>query len=135
MDPGLVEVVEEGRSLTAIQLGQAGFQRAGLVESVRRFFLEHDLLLTPTLATPAFQAGLNAPPARRPGSRLSWVAFTYPFNLTGQPAATVPCGFTTDGLPIGLQIVGRHMEDGLVLRAAAALESALPWSHRRPPVS
>jgi Asp-tRNA(Asn)/Glu-tRNA(Gln) amidotransferase A subunit family amidase len=62
-------------------------------------------------------------------------AFTYPFNLTGHPAATVPCGFTKDGLPIGLQIVGRRLGDATVLRAAAAYEAAAPWADRRPPLS
>lgn len=135
MDPGLVEIIEEGRTITGIQLGQAGFQRAAFTETVRRFFLGYDLLLTPTLPLPAFQAGLSAPPGPRSGSRLSWVGFTYPFNLTGQPAATVPCGFTSAGLPVGLQIVGRHLEDGLVLCAAAAFEAAAPWADRRPPIA
>jgi len=62
------------------------------------------------------------------------VAFTYPFNLTGQPAATVPAGFTADGLPVGLQIVGQRLQDAVVLRAAAALEGAAPWGHKRPVV-
>jgi len=58
--------------------------------------------------------------------------FTYPFNLTGQPAATVPCGFTSEGLPVGLQIVGRWHADSTVLRAAACFEAAQPWAHHRP---
>jgi aspartyl-tRNA(Asn)/glutamyl-tRNA(Gln) amidotransferase subunit A len=61
-------------------------------------------------------------------------AFTFPFNMTGQPAATVPCGFTRDGLPIGLQIVGRRFDDVTVLRACAAFERARPWAGRRPSV-
>jgi aspartyl-tRNA(Asn)/glutamyl-tRNA(Gln) amidotransferase subunit A len=65
---------------------------------------------------------------------LSWTAFTYPFNLSGQPAATVPCGFARDGLPVGLQIVGRLREDALVLRAAAAFEQACPWQGTTPPI-
>jgi aspartyl-tRNA(Asn)/glutamyl-tRNA(Gln) amidotransferase subunit A len=64
---------------------------------------------------------------------LGWTAFTYPFNMTGQPAATVPCGFDADGLPIGLQIVGRFHDDSTVLRAAAAFEEIAPWQHLRPP--
>jgi aspartyl-tRNA(Asn)/glutamyl-tRNA(Gln) amidotransferase subunit A len=62
----------------------------------------------------------------------AWVPFTYPFNMTGQPAASVPAGFTRDGLPIGLQIVGRRFDDAGVLRAAAAFERARPWADRRP---
>jgi aspartyl-tRNA(Asn)/glutamyl-tRNA(Gln) amidotransferase subunit A len=64
----------------------------------------------------------------------SWLSFTFPFNFTGQPAATVPAGFTHDGLPIGLQIVGRRLEDALVLRASAAYAAAAPWQDRRPPI-
>jgi aspartyl-tRNA(Asn)/glutamyl-tRNA(Gln) amidotransferase subunit A len=60
--------------------------------------------------------------------------FTFPFNLTGQPAASVPCGFTTDGLPVGLQIVGRWHADSLVLRAAAGFEAVQPWARARPPL-
>jgi aspartyl-tRNA(Asn)/glutamyl-tRNA(Gln) amidotransferase subunit A len=63
-----------------------------------------------------------------------WITFTYQFNMTGQPAATVPAGFTKDGLPIGLQIVGRHLDDALVLRAAAAYEAAAPWKDKWPPM-
>lgn len=133
MDPGLVQVVEEGRRIGVVEFVKASFARAAFTETVRKFFTRHDILLTPTLAVPPFAAGLEQPPSRPAGSRLSWVAFTYPFNLTGQPAATVPCGFTRDGLPIGLQIVGRRLEDATVLRAAAAYESAAPWADRRPP--
>jgi len=61
--------------------------------------------------------------------------FTYPFNLTGQPAASVPCGFTAEGLPVALQIVGRWHADALVLRAAAAFEAIQPWAGRRPPTA
>jgi len=79
-----------------------------------------------------FAAGMERPLESHGRSRLSWVAFTYPFNLTGQPAATVPCGFTADGLPVGLQIVGARLQDVLVLRAAAAFEAAVPWAASRP---
>ncbi len=133
MDPGLVELVEVGRKLTGIQFAQATFARAAFTEAVRRFFTRFDLLLTPTLAVPPFAAGLGRPPSHQEGSHISWVAFTYPFNLTGQPAATVPCGFTRDGLPVGLQIVGRRLEDATVLRASAAFEAAAPWADRWPP--
>lgn len=132
IDPGLLEVVEEGRRLTAEQLTHATFARAEFYQEVRRFFGPFDLLLSPTLAVPPFAAGLERPVDCPAGSRLSWVAFTYPFNLTGQPAATVPCGFTAAGLPVGLQIVGRRLQDALVLRAAAAFEAATPWSGSRP---
>jgi aspartyl-tRNA(Asn)/glutamyl-tRNA(Gln) amidotransferase subunit A len=134
MDPGLIKIVEEGRRISAVEFVKATLARASFTETVRKFFTRYDLLLTPTLAVPPFAAGLGQPPSHAKGSHLAWVAFTYPFNLTGQPAATVPCGFTRDGLPIGLQIVGRRLEDATVLRASAAFEVVAPWAARRPPL-
>jgi aspartyl-tRNA(Asn)/glutamyl-tRNA(Gln) amidotransferase subunit A len=82
----------------------------------------------------AFTAGLDEPDGwqRKTIAPLDWTPFTFPFNLTGQPAATVPCGFDDDGLPIGLQIVGRWRDDPTVLRAARAFEVAVPWEGVRP---
>ncbi len=134
IDPGLAALVRSTRSLTAFDLARAYQARAQIYDTARRFFERYDLLLTPTIAVPPFEVGLNAPReiAGRKPDGLSWTPFTSPFNLTGQPAATVPCGWTSDGLPIGLQIVGRRFEDALVLRAAAAFEEAAPWADRRP---
>ena len=88
------------------------------------------------MACPPFAVGLdNATEiAGRAVPPYGWTPFTWPFNLTGQPAASVPCGFTRDGLPIGLQIVGRRYADVTVLRACAAFERARPWADKRPPV-
>jgi aspartyl-tRNA(Asn)/glutamyl-tRNA(Gln) amidotransferase subunit A len=91
-----------------------------------RFHDEWDLLLTPTIPVPPFTAGRNAPEDWPLEGWPSWTPFTYPFNLTQQPAASVPCGFTAAGVPIGLQIVGPRYGDALVLRAARAYESAHP---------
>jgi len=115
------------------------FDRYKLNEQVSRFFEKYDLLLTPTLATAAFEAGDMGPlaPAKVNGQDAtpsSWVCFTYPFNFTGQPAASVPCGFNSEGLPVGLQIVGRRLDEALVLRAAAAFEKAHPWRDKKPPI-
>ncbi|MBI1847043.1 MAG: amidase, partial [Candidatus Rokubacteria bacterium] len=97
------------------------------------FLSRFDFLLTPTVAVPPF-AGERPPHevAGREVSVLGWMPFCFPFNLTGQPAASVPAGFTDDGLPVGLQIVGRRHADRAVLAAAAAFEAARPWSERRP---
>jgi len=78
--------------------------------------------------------GLDNPTeiAGTPVDAYAWIPFTYPFNMTGQPASSVPCGFTKDGLPIGLQIVGRRFDDATVLRASAAFERARPWAQHRP---
>jgi aspartyl-tRNA(Asn)/glutamyl-tRNA(Gln) amidotransferase subunit A len=101
------------------------------------------LLLTPTVAVPPFRIGEREQTMSPSGSVRDfgidwenvddWVSFTYPFNITGQPAATVPCGFTNEGLPVGLQIVGRPHDEMTVLRAAAAFERAMPWRHKYPP--
>jgi len=136
MDPGLVKVVEAGQCLSAYEMAEAGFGRVALWETVRRFFETYDLLLTPTVAVPPLPLGQSGD-IEIAGHRVArWKAFpfNYPFNLTGQPAATVPCGWTDGGLPIGLQIVGRRYADASVLRAAAAFESARPWAERRPPL-
>ena len=92
---------------------------------MRVFMERHDLLLTPSLAVAAFDVGKISPYADG-SSWPSWTPFSFPFNLTQQPAASVPCGFTREGLPVGLQIVGRHYDDWSVLQAAMAYESADP---------
>jgi aspartyl-tRNA(Asn)/glutamyl-tRNA(Gln) amidotransferase subunit A len=128
MDPGFVRMAERGRRYT---LGDylAGFaKRAELANIMARFHQKYDLLLTPQMPTPALGVGLEAPAPGGFGDEwIEWSPFTYPFNLTQQPAASVPCGFTSDGLPIGLQIVGAARADALVLRAARAFESLAPF--------
>jgi aspartyl-tRNA(Asn)/glutamyl-tRNA(Gln) amidotransferase subunit A len=91
-----------------------------------------DLLLTPSLPIPAFAAGLLSPFDDPVGKWTNWTPFSFPFNLTQNPAASVPCGFTSGGLPAGLQIVGRMFDDVTVLRAAHAYERAHDWKDRRP---
>ncbi len=68
------------------------------------------------------------------GRPADWLAFTFPCNMTGQPAATIPAGFTRDGLPVGLQIIGRHLDDRTVLSASGAFERARPWADKWPPL-
>jgi aspartyl-tRNA(Asn)/glutamyl-tRNA(Gln) amidotransferase subunit A len=92
----------------------------------------YDLLVTPTMPLAAFPLGRDAPPDWPSEDWTSWTPYTYPFNLTQQPALSVPCGFTGDGRPVGLQIVGPRHADGLVLRAGRAYERATDWSTRRP---
>ena len=118
-------------SMTEADHAAALEERARYTAAMDAFFERHDLLVTPTMPCPPFRAGADQPGwvAGRPTEYLSWTAFTYPFNVTGQPAASVPCGRDSDGLPVGLQIVGRRGEDALVLRAARAFERAFPWSY------
>jgi aspartyl-tRNA(Asn)/glutamyl-tRNA(Gln) amidotransferase subunit A len=137
LDPGLVRVVETYRTDSLQDYVLADAARAAFWDQVRHFFGQYALLLTPTMPIAAFALSHDAPgevPGRLPNG-LGWSFFTYPFNLTGQPAASVPCGFTADGLPIGLQIVGPRHADALVLTASAAYEAAAPWQARRPVLS
>jgi len=126
LDPGLVEIAALGHSHTAMDYLAAVGTRDRLAIHMSRFHEDWDLLLTPTLPLPAFEAGREVPDGWRDPRWPSWTPFTYPFNLTQQPAASVPCGFTSSGLPIGLQIVGPRYADALVLRAARAFEAAHP---------
>ncbi|MDH4249492.1 MAG: amidase [Deltaproteobacteria bacterium] len=136
LDPGLVRVIREGRTVSGLQLTQAQQARHQLWDRTRRFFERYDLLLTPTLAVPAFPVGQLTPEGKDADLRsaFAWTPFTYPFNLTGNPAASLPVGFTTTGLPVGLQVVGRRFADLTVLQASAAFETAHPWAHSRPPL-
>ena len=136
LDPGLERVVELGRNVSGFDIARATDARGELQTAAARFFERHDLLLTPTMALPPFPVGIDFPDTvgGLPVDGMQWTAFTFPFNLTGQPAASVPAGLTDDGLPIGLQIVGRRWEDARVLRASAAFEALAPWAGDWPPV-
>jgi aspartyl-tRNA(Asn)/glutamyl-tRNA(Gln) amidotransferase subunit A len=136
IDPGLLPLIEELLKSAPTRYVQAWFDRLAWWQQARAFFERWDLLLCPAVATAAFELGILWPTTvdGKPVDREAGSAFTFPFNMTGQPAATVPCGFTRDGLPIGLQIVGRRFADATVLRAAAAFEQARPWAQHRPPV-
>lgn len=121
---------------TAEQFTDAMVQRKAVNNKMWRFMRKYDLLLTPTLAVPPFEVGIQGPTAidGKEVEPFEWLHFTYPLNLTGQPAATAPAGWTDDGLPVGLQIIGRHLGDAMVLRASACFEAARPWKHRWPPL-
>lgn len=136
MDPGLVAALEDGRRYTAEAYVEMRGRKNGYCDAVRALFDTYDLLLTPTVSVAAFEVGrLN--PAHFPQHAwdwFPWAGFSYPFNFTGQPAATVPAGFTPAGMPVGLQIVGRRLADLQVLQASAAFEQARPWAQKRPAV-
>jgi aspartyl-tRNA(Asn)/glutamyl-tRNA(Gln) amidotransferase subunit A len=135
MDPGLVACIEAGLRYSMTDYIEARGQKLAYCDSVRPLFERFDLLLTPSLSVAAFPVGrLN--PADWPQHAwdwIDWASFSYPFNFTGQPAASVPAGFTRAGLPVGLQIVGRRLADLTVLQASAAYEQARPWAQHRPP--
>ena len=132
MTPHLVDFIT--RPWTAEDLTNAVIGRKAVVNKMWRFMRGYDLLLTPTLACPPFGLYMQGPEIieGRLVPPFAWLAFTFPMNMTGQPAASVPAGWTADGLPVGLQIVGRHLDDAMVLRAAAAFEAARPWRDRWP---
>lgn len=129
LDPGLAEIIDEGNRYSAQDYLEAMRVRMALGEHFGRFHQTYDLLLTATVPVPPFEAGREVPAGAPYRRWTGWTPLTYPFNMTQQPAASVPCGHTSDGLPIGLQIVAARHQDPLVLRASRAFEQARPW-HR-----
>jgi aspartyl-tRNA(Asn)/glutamyl-tRNA(Gln) amidotransferase subunit A len=133
LDPGLQEIIEQSKAWDLTDFMQATLDRAALGAHMRKFHEKYDLLVTPTLPIPAFKAGEEV--ADNSQTRWTdWAGFTYPFNLTQQPAASIPCGFTNDGLPASLQIVGRMHDEPTVLRAARAYERLHPLVMPEEPV-
>ena len=129
-DPGFVSAGLAGLGHAAVTLVAAFQARAAIAETMRRFHERYDLLLTPTMPVPAIEAGMDVPSDGSFGTDwVNWSPYTYPFNLTGQPASSVPIGKTASGLPVGLQIVGPARKDQLVMRASRALESVAGYVH------
>jgi len=137
LDPGLAAITRHGQTYSAADYCRAQGERLAYYDKVHAFFQRYDLLLTPSLSVVAFPAERLIPEhwEQHPWDWLRWAGFSYPFNLTGQPAATCPCGFTPAGLPVGLQIVAGRLRDRLVLQASRAFEIARPWGAKRPAVA
>jgi aspartyl-tRNA(Asn)/glutamyl-tRNA(Gln) amidotransferase subunit A len=137
LDPGLVACMEDARRWSAQEYVAMRGRKIAYWDSVRPLFERFDVLLTPTTSVAAFAVGRLNPEGwpQHAWDWFPWASFSYPFNFTGQPAVTVPAGFTPGGLPVGLQIVGRRFAEVTVLQAAAAFERARPWADRRPPVA
>lgn len=125
-DPDFRAEAMLGEQLSALQIQQLNLRRGSLGSHMRQFMKRYDLLVTPAVAVPAFDAEPAGHSPMNPATMLGWTPFSYPFNLTQQPACTIPCGLTANGLPIGLQFVGAMFDDALVLRAARAWESLHP---------
>jgi amidase len=137
MQKGLVWNIEQGLRLTPQEIARGEKLRTALWHRVRTFMETRDLLILPTVAVPPFPVEqpypteINGKPL---DNYTQWFFLTYGISVTGLPAISIPCGFTQDGLPVGLQIVGRRRQEAAVLTAAAAFERAAPWSDRIPPV-
>ena len=131
-DPGFIKVVTEGERVSGAEYVGADMERTALGARMAAFHRRYDLLLTPMMPVPALPVGqdLNDPASEQ--NWVDWSPFSYPFNMTRQPACSIPCGLTRAGLPIGLQIVGPLYAEDRVLRAARAFETTQP--ERRPPI-
>jgi aspartyl-tRNA(Asn)/glutamyl-tRNA(Gln) amidotransferase subunit A len=132
LDPGLRRMAEEGTRIPLKDYLSANHARGAYGSALRRFMEKYDFIVTPSVATAAFDAGMLSPLDDDGQAWMSWTPFSFPFNLTQQPAASVPCGFTKDGLPVGLQIVGRMFDDKGVLAASHAYELADPQYEKVP---
>jgi aspartyl-tRNA(Asn)/glutamyl-tRNA(Gln) amidotransferase subunit A len=132
MDQPLLDIAQAGFGVSALDYRAVEKRREALARRFNLLHQQYDLLITPQLATTAFEVEHEVPPGNGMRRWWEWSPFTYPFNLTQQPAATVPCGFASNGLPVAMQMVGAKWNDALVLRAARAYEQAHPF--RLPPL-
>lgn len=137
LDPGYAPGMQIGRQLTPADIGDIQRRRQHLVLELEKFFANFDLMATPTVSTVAFAAAgpipfaVDGEPVRTPGGG---IAFTYPFNFSGNPAVSMRAGFGDDGLPVGLQLVGPRLREDLLLQVARQYEVARPWKDRWPAV-
>jgi aspartyl-tRNA(Asn)/glutamyl-tRNA(Gln) amidotransferase subunit A len=131
-DPDFAAEARLGSEMTNLEVQRLNLRRGELGSKMRQLMQRYDLIVTPSVAVPAFEARPAGSVPLDPVSMLGWTPFSYPFNLTQQPACTIPCGLTRDGLPIGMQLVGPMFGDALVLRAARAYEQIRPIP--RPPI-
>jgi aspartyl-tRNA(Asn)/glutamyl-tRNA(Gln) amidotransferase subunit A len=134
MDPDFVKLVKVGLGYDGMSLPKAIAARNKVHETIFKIFKEFDILITPTTAVPAFDLGIMFPPKINNinVSPTGWQPFSFPFNLTGNPAASIPCGWSSEGLPIGMQIVGSMYDELKVLQVSKAFEEIAPWQDKRP---
>ena len=134
MDPGLVACIRDAEDFTVVEYQAMRERKMRYIADIHRWFENWDFLLTPSVSVAAFPAERLMPahwPAH-PWDWVSWAEFSHPFNMSWNPAASVPCGFTAEGLPVGLQIVGKRFDDLGVLQASAAFETIQPWADKKP---
>ena len=134
LDPDLIKLVNAGLTYDGIAISKAMDARNDVYEAIYKILNEYDILITPSTAVTAFKLGMMFPPKIN-GINVSptaWQAFSFPFNLTGHPAATIPCGWSSEDLPIGMQIVGRRFDELSVLQVSKAFEEIAPWQDKKP---
>jgi len=134
MDPNLIKFIKAGLSYDGLALPRAIAVRAQVYETINKVFNNYDILITPSTAVPAFEVGVMNP-SHINGIKVSpstWTPFSFPFNLTGHPAASIPSGWTIEGSPIGMQIVGKRFDELTVLQVSKAFEELAPWQDKRP---
>ncbi|MHA2009579.1 MAG: amidase [Promethearchaeota archaeon] len=134
LDQGLVQLAQFGFQLTAEDIYNAEIQREIIYDNVCKHFKEFDILITPTMACPAFELGVPSP-SKIEGKEVTlgaWSPYTHPFNMTSHPAASIPCGWSSDGLPIGMQIIGKRFDEVTVLQVSKAFEELAPWQDKKP---
>jgi len=136
MDPGLVAAIRDGARYSLADYIAARGRKIDYVSRMNAFFDRYDLLITPSTSVTSFPLHQLNPDhwPQHEWDWFDWAGFSYPFNFSGNPASTVPVGFSGEGLPIGMQIAGRRFEDSVVLRASACYEEARPWAQHRPPL-
>jgi aspartyl-tRNA(Asn)/glutamyl-tRNA(Gln) amidotransferase subunit A len=137
MDPGLVACIKASENVSIAEYQAARERKMPYVANIHRWFEDWDFLLTPSVSIAGFPAEKLMPDhwPHHEWDWVSWAEFSHPFNMSWNPAASVPCGFTAEGLPVGLQIVGKRFDDLGVLQASAAFEQIQPWANRRPALS
>lgn len=123
-----------GLSYSIDSIKWAEIRREMVYEEICNSFKNYDILITPTLACPAFDLNIQFP-NKIDGKEVdagAWLPFTPPFNLSGHPAASIPCGMSSEGLPIGMQIVGKRFDELKVLQVSKSFEEIAPWQNKRP---
>ena len=135
VDPVVRSFWERGRAMSAPEYIGTVARMHNSSREIVRALMPYDALITPTLTSPPMRLGATfADPEKFADGFFGWIAFTFPFNATGQPAISLPNGFTKAGLPIGLQIVGRPADECGIIALAAAWEEARPWAGQHPPL-